>query len=75
MAAFAPDDVLAKWQAGIRAADMDKNVIPMLEVIGEDFWTGGGVTTRRVSQRPPSGSLAGSAASMAVAARTSCERR
>lgn len=51
LSAFAPDDVLAKWQAGIRAAETGSNVIPMLEVIGEDYWTGGGVTTRRVSQQ------------------------
>lgn len=51
LSAFAPDDVLAKWQAGIRAADTGANVIPMLEMIGEDYWTGGGVTTRRVSQQ------------------------
>lgn len=51
LSAFAPEDVLAKWQAGIRAAEAGTNVIPMLDVIGEDYWTGGGVTARRVSQQ------------------------
>lgn len=37
--------------AGVRpsALAMDDNVITMFEVIGEDFWTGGGITAKKVS--------------------------
>mgnify|MGYP002402095973 CR=1 FL=1 len=48
----APSDVLARWaEAGplAAAADESDNVITMLEVIGEDWWTGGGVTAKRIS--------------------------
>lgn len=46
----APSDVLAKWAELPKAADGDsENTITMFEVIGEDFWTGGGVTAKRVS--------------------------
>lgn len=46
----APSDVLAKWaEAPMAAASDDDNTISMLEVIGEDWWTGGGVTAKRVS--------------------------
>ncbi|HEV7283308.1 MAG TPA: head maturation protease, ClpP-related [Kaistia sp.] len=46
----APSDVLAKWAAKpVAASDDGANTISMFEVIGEDFWTGGGVTAKRVS--------------------------
>ncbi len=46
----APSDVLSKWAETPQAADSDKdNVITMFDVIGEDFWTGGGVTAKRIS--------------------------
>lgn len=46
----APSDVLAKWaEAPMAAGSDDDNTISMLEVIGEDWWTGGGVTAKRVS--------------------------
>jgi len=46
----APSDVLAKWAELPKAAEGDfENTITMFEVIGEDFWTGGGVTAKRVS--------------------------
>lgn len=39
-----------KWNAGIKAAgEVGDNVITMYDVIGEDFWTGGGVTAKRVA--------------------------
>jgi len=53
--AWDPDPaLLAKWNAGLRAADRDgttgvTNVISMLDVIGADGWTGEGVTARRVA--------------------------
>ena len=46
----APSDVLAKWAETPLAADKsDDSTITMFEVIGEDWWTGGGVTAKRVS--------------------------
>lgn len=45
-----PADVLARWAEGPRAEESkDENVISILDVIGEDFWTGGGVTAKRIS--------------------------
>lgn len=52
-----PDDVAAlskpeafeRWSAGLRAAgEIGENVITVYDVIGEDFWTGGGVTVNRI---------------------------
>ena len=46
----APSDVLARWAAQPAAAASDDDAtISVLDVIGEDFWTGGGVTAKRVS--------------------------
>ena len=46
----APSDVLAKWAETPRAAgESTENTITMLEVIGEDWWSGGGVTAKRIS--------------------------
>lgn len=46
----APSDVLAKWaERPLAAADAADNTITIFDVIGEDFWTGGGVTAKRVS--------------------------
>ncbi len=46
----APSDVLTKWAETPLAADKsDDSTITMFEVIGEDWWTGGGVTAKRVS--------------------------
>lgn len=48
--AFEPDaDAVERWNAGLNAAATDDNTISILEVIGEDFWTGGGVTAKRIS--------------------------
>jgi len=46
-------DVLDRWQAGIRAANVadDVNVIQIFDVIGYDFWTGGGITLQTVSDQ------------------------
>ena len=44
--------VLDKWStdaAGIRAIESGDNVITMFEVVGEDWWTGGGVTAKKVA--------------------------
>ncbi|KQZ12408.1 peptidase [Mesorhizobium sp. Root552] len=48
----APSDVLTKWAehplAAVPGADAD-TTISILDVIGEDFWTGSGVTANRIS--------------------------
>jgi ATP-dependent Clp protease protease subunit len=44
--------VLDRWgeeAAGVRAIAAGDNVITMFDVIGEDFWTGGGITAKKVS--------------------------
>lgn len=43
----APAEALDKWQP--RAAEADGNTISVYDVIGEDPWTGEGVTARRVA--------------------------
>lgn len=48
--AFEPDpEALDRWHAGVRAKDESDNTISILEVIGEDYWSGGGVTLKRIS--------------------------
>jgi len=47
-----PSDLLAKWaEQPLALAGSDANTIDMLDVIGEDWWTGGGVTAQRVAAR------------------------
>jgi ATP-dependent Clp protease protease subunit len=49
VAALAKPEAFDRWNAGVRAAgDIGANVITMYDVIGEDFWSGGGVTVKRV---------------------------
>lgn len=47
----APSDVLSRWAERPLAADEDdsETTITIFDVIGEDYWTGGGVTDKRVS--------------------------
>lgn len=40
---------LEKWNPNLTLEDKTDNTINILEVIGEDFWTGGGVTAKRIS--------------------------
>lgn len=49
--AFEPDaDAVERWNAGIMAASQTSdNTISILDIIGEDWWTGGGVTSKRVA--------------------------
>lgn len=48
--AFELDSVATdKWNAGVMAADSPENTISILDVIGEDFWSGGGVTSKRIA--------------------------
>lgn len=45
----APSDVLAKWSEKPQAAESDDpNTISIYDVIGEDMWTGGGFTAKRM---------------------------
>lgn len=44
------DHALARWKPGVHAAvESEDNVISVYDVIGEDFWTGEGVTSKRVA--------------------------
>jgi ATP-dependent Clp protease protease subunit len=46
----APSDVMAKWAERPMAAESDDpNTISIYDVIGEDMWTGGGFTAKRMS--------------------------
>lgn len=52
VSAFTKPSVLERWasdSAGVRAVAAGDNVITMFDDIGEDFWTGGGVTAKGVS--------------------------
>lgn len=45
-----PSDVLAKWAANPLAAESDDpNTVSIFDVIGEDPWTGGGFTAKRMA--------------------------
>jgi ATP-dependent protease ClpP protease subunit len=48
---YAPEQsALDRWQPGVRAAsEGDDNVISIYDIIGEDFWTGEGVTSKRIA--------------------------
>ncbi len=46
----APSDVLARWAERPQAAEADEpNTISIYDVIGEDWWTGGGFTAQRAA--------------------------
>lgn len=46
----APSDALGRWADGPQAAEADDpNVISIYDVIGDDPWTGGGFTARRMA--------------------------
>lgn len=52
--AFTKPAVFDRWAdtaAGVRALAAGDNVITMFDMIGEDFWSGGGVTAKRVAQQ------------------------
>lgn len=48
---FVPDDdTVKRWRPDVRAAtEGDDDVISIYDVIGEDFWTGEGVTSKRIA--------------------------
>lgn len=46
----APSDALARWAEGPQAAASDdENTITIYDVIGQDWWTGEGVTSKRIA--------------------------
>jgi len=46
----APGDVMARWAVSPHAEESkDDNVISIFDVIGQDMWTGGGVTAKRIA--------------------------
>lgn len=50
--AFTKPDVFDRWSndaAGIRSVAIGDNVITMFDMIGEDFWSGGGITAKKVA--------------------------
>ncbi|MCP1200062.1 head maturation protease, ClpP-related [Notoacmeibacter sp. MSK16QG-6] len=52
--AFTKEEVMNRWSAdlsGVRALSQGDNVITMFDVIGEDWWTGGGVTAKKVASQ------------------------
>lgn len=52
--ALTKPDVFERWgedAAGLRALAIGDNVITMFDVVGEDFWTGAGVTAKKVAQQ------------------------
>jgi len=56
VSAFTKGDVLDRWSsdaAGVRPAALEigDNVITMFDIIGEDFWTGGGITAKKVESQ------------------------
>lgn len=49
LCAFMPDTAsVDKWNGGVVAQQTPENTISILDVIGEDFWTGAGVTSKRI---------------------------
>lgn len=49
VASFARPEALSKWDAGVHAVAIGDNVITMFDVIGADYWTGGGITAKSVT--------------------------
>lgn len=52
--AFTKPNVFDRWTddaAGVRSLERGDNVITMFEAIGEDFWSGGGVTAKKVASQ------------------------
>lgn len=43
------ETAMARWNSGIQAAEEKDRSISIYDVIGQDFWTGEGVTARRIA--------------------------
>ncbi|MEO4000320.1 head maturation protease, ClpP-related [Mesorhizobium sp. CAU 1732] len=49
VSARTPEAVLDRWDSSVRSADaVGDNVISIYDVIGEDYWSGGGFTLKRL---------------------------
>lgn len=44
-------NILDKWQSSVRAETTDGDVIEIYDVIGFDYWSGGGITAKRISEQ------------------------
>lgn len=54
VSALTKPNVLDRWTeeaAGVRALGIGDNVITMFDVIGEDYWSGGGITAKKVASQ------------------------
>lgn len=52
VSALTKSNVLDRWAedaAGVRAVAVGDNVITMFDVVGEDYWSGGGITAKKVA--------------------------
>lgn len=52
VSAYTPPAVIDRWNgdaAGVRAVEIGDNVITMFGMVGEDFWTGEGITAKRTA--------------------------
>lgn len=48
--AFMPEQILSRWNPGIHAANVDdESTINIYDIIGQDWWTGQGVTAKLVA--------------------------
>lgn len=46
-----PSTSLGRWDSGIKAAAEGSNILEVFDVIGEDYWTGAGVTAKSVASK------------------------
>lgn len=54
ISALSRPEILSRWEAdaaGVRAVEVGDNVITMFDMIGEDYWSGGGVTAKKVTSQ------------------------
>lgn len=54
ISAFTKPQVFERWSeeaSGVRALEVGDAVITMFDVIGEDWWTGGGITAKKVASQ------------------------
>ncbi|MCX5518457.1 Clp protease ClpP [Kaistia defluvii] len=52
--AFTKPQVFEQWgadAAGVRAIERGDNIITMFDTVGEDFWSGGGITAKKVASQ------------------------
>jgi ATP-dependent Clp protease, protease subunit len=49
VSALSSASAMERWNAGVKSLAVGDNVITMYEVIGEDYWSGGGVTAKSVA--------------------------